>query len=755
MAGPRPNDNYSPVPTQMSNEGMPSDYLTTRANPSQAGAGVGEAMQRTGQALEGVFNTGMEQLIKEQGMLNETMTTEADNKLYVVQSDLVGKYRSMKGLEAVAAKGPTLAALQQTREEIAKTLPNNAALRAFNLMASRREAFAFTEVNNYAAGQVKEASIASSKASMELAINSVANPTIAGNDRAFGAAMGDIRFSAARMIDELGYGPGTPEAPTKTGMKQDPLTGKVSFDLTTDEGKKADSVYRSFVQKAEGDAWEARLNTLAYDTQTGDIEKAVSVLQGNKDNMPAETYAKMSHSFSGPYRTYQSRGIADQVFSEFDRSYQSANGTAPDLEAAITNVFPGSKITSRGRTAEDNARVGGVENSHHLDGNAIDFIPPVGVTKEQVRDMFTGLGVNPTELIDEKDHIHVAWKPKASGIDPNSRYQTRADYIGMNSERILKAAEDEAYKKYKDPVFAQQVRTHTAQRIDSILTQQRAMDRVDQNIVMDFVSSQLITDVSQLESAAPHIRKAWRRMQTNNSFAADRIERYVFSANANGNATTYGTDFYKYYEEATSGPIKDESYFYDQVRKEDGKYTPLSNTGMRALSRMIKERQTPEGNAFLAAQSEFFKRVRPLVTGSVLGMKDGIGDQKFNQFLMNVIPRIAAAKGRDKNVNPAELFDEKSANYVGKDINIFQRPIAERMNDIYLKGIQFGKVSANLPEYSKFETPAELKAALNRDIENGKIKTAQAKEYLRQRGFVGNEQPTVVPLSVSKPDFNN
>jgi len=174
MAGPRPNDPYSPVPTQLSNEAMPADYLTTRASAEDAGAGIGRAMQGTGQALQEASNTAMDIAIKEQGMLNETFTTEGDNQLYVQQSDLVGKYRSMKGLEAVAAKDATLAALRKSREDIAKTMPNSAALRSFNLLASRREAFAYTEINNYAASQIKEASIASAKANMELAVETAA-----------------------------------------------------------------------------------------------------------------------------------------------------------------------------------------------------------------------------------------------------------------------------------------------------------------------------------------------------------------------------------------------------------------------------------------------------------------------------------------------------------------------------------------------------------------------------------------------------
>ncbi len=74
---------------------------------------------------------------------------------------------------------------------------------------------------------------------------------------------------------------------------------------------------------------------------------------------------------------------------------------------------PDVRVTSARRTPERNRAVGGVPGSKHLTGRAIDVAGPSRSLRhlaEQLRaSRFTHLHGQPTEVIDEGDHLHVAW----------------------------------------------------------------------------------------------------------------------------------------------------------------------------------------------------------------------------------------------------------------------------------------------------------------------------------------------------------
>lgn len=82
-------------------------------------------------------------------------------------------------------------------------------------------------------------------------------------------------------------------------------------------------------------------------------------------------------------------------------------------------VSAGARITSARRSPEENARVRGAKNSYHLRGQAFDIVPPPGMSMSELADQLRRTGVDFAELINEGDHVHIAWNDaKPPGAAP-------------------------------------------------------------------------------------------------------------------------------------------------------------------------------------------------------------------------------------------------------------------------------------------------------------------------------------------------
>jgi len=85
-------------------------------------------------------------------------------------------------------------------------------------------------------------------------------------------------------------------------------------------------------------------------------------------------------------------------------------GAAPTgaaIESAVLAAVPGAVVTSRARTPEKNAEVGGVPNSRHLTGEARDFVPPEGVSMAAFEQSVRAALPGGFRVLNEGDHLHV------------------------------------------------------------------------------------------------------------------------------------------------------------------------------------------------------------------------------------------------------------------------------------------------------------------------------------------------------------
>jgi hypothetical protein len=80
----------------------------------------------------------------------------------------------------------------------------------------------------------------------------------------------------------------------------------------------------------------------------------------------------------------------------------------------LAGAYPGAQISSRDRTPQHNAQVGGVPNSQHISGTAADFVVP-----PQSRPAFIAdARKRGYEAIDEGNHVHLELPPRAPGTMP-------------------------------------------------------------------------------------------------------------------------------------------------------------------------------------------------------------------------------------------------------------------------------------------------------------------------------------------------
>lgn len=98
------------------------------------------------------------------------------------------------------------------------------------------------------------------------------------------------------------------------------------------------------------------------------------------------------------------------------------------------------RVTSTLRSVAHNKRVGGVANSYHLSGRAIDIARRPGVAHYQIAAAFRAAGYHLIESLDEGDHSHFAFGAPGSRAPAKPRPQmVLASEGGATQFRIVYA----------------------------------------------------------------------------------------------------------------------------------------------------------------------------------------------------------------------------------------------------------------------------------------------------------------------------
>lgn len=98
--------------------------------------------------------------------------------------------------------------------------------------------------------------------------------------------------------------------------------------------------------------------------------------------------------------------------------------TLQDAISAVRSV--GGNPTSTTRTPQHNKDVGGVANSFHLSGQAIDVAKGAGITLNKLVTAIRNKGGRILEALDEGDHFHIAFKTGSAAAEQLARETERA-----------------------------------------------------------------------------------------------------------------------------------------------------------------------------------------------------------------------------------------------------------------------------------------------------------------------------------------
>ena len=115
-------------------------------------------------------------------------------------------------------------------------------------------------------------------------------------------------------------------------------------------------------------------------------------------------------------------------------------GSGVNLRAVASLGSQWGRVTSMIRSVAHNRAVGGVRNSWHLSGRAIDIARRPGVTHAQIAVAFRNAGYHLMESLDEGDHSHFAFGGSGGRYVSSAQTVRSASAAASTQWKIVSAA---------------------------------------------------------------------------------------------------------------------------------------------------------------------------------------------------------------------------------------------------------------------------------------------------------------------------
>lgn len=687
MAGPRPDDAYDPTLKVDPSTSMPNNYLNVRASASDTGGQLGSAIEKGGKDLQNVENNATNIIVQRQGLANEHAATMAEVQLAVEGGDIYNKYKSQAGLDAANSKDAAIADYLKLNTKIRDSLGNPAAQRAYDQVSTRRLSFAIQDMNSYAAQQTKVAYKAGRTASMNLSIDEMSRPEVASDPRQFGAALGNTLFQANSLFTQDTY--------DTVPAKVDARTGRLQYDVGTEQGKIAQNDYDNYINTVLDKSYTNAAQSIAYSGQHPNPMEAASFIEANKDHMPPSTYAKLSHTLSSAVVGEQTRAIADdQIDSATSQFQNNPIARSSSLTGAFLDQESGNGATSTNKGqiqpetwkqfARADENINDPNDNETVTARILDKYNKDynGDTARVAVAYFSGPGnVAPTGsktpyINDVKDKNGKSVSSYVNDIGgrlgtSSSPVPSQADYLATHQDELIQGARDKAAKLGLDLAAQDAAAARTQTRISQVVSAERAQDRANENTIIKTINSGSIKFADDLTfSTDPTIKQAWIDLQARNPLFAQRVTENILPALAKGKPQTYGNSFWQNYLNVSDGKM-DTTGLSGQVDP-NNKNGALTTTGYDVLNKKLSAQETPEGHTFAQAEKEFLQAAQKRrVSGDPYGSNDN-----FNKYLAQALPQIEAAKKQGQ-------ADGKSMSQIAHDI--FSPQIDGKPNPSYIR----------------------------------------------------------------------
>ena len=142
---------------------------------------------------------------------------------------------------------------------------------------------------------------------------------------------------------------------------------------------------------------------------SAETDFGVRTVGGERGVVRVATHAKVSQQqFTGQAAVVRETKRSGEAWTPL----RAGSG---NLHAAASIGSNWGRVTSTYRSPQHNRRVGGVRNSWHMHGRAIDIARRPGVSHSQIAAAFRNAGYRLIESLDEGDHSHFAFAFGGSG----------------------------------------------------------------------------------------------------------------------------------------------------------------------------------------------------------------------------------------------------------------------------------------------------------------------------------------------------